>query len=1110
MMALFPRSIALGLVLLTGLVSRAQVIFNIADGDVVTCGGAMVDSGGEGGTGYSDNETITATICPDQPGEAISLNTVIFDLSAAGSAPTDVLNIYDGPTTNDPLIGSFVSGQSPGIITASYANATGCITLEFSSNEIGTGAFAFALSCFVPCQPPVAVATMSEASPALICQGEEVQFDASASFAAPGYNVVQYIWSFGDGSMDSTSGPLVSHVFPDPPGEHIVQLMIEDDNECVNTNSIELQILVSTTPTITGMANETLCVGETMALDADAEAVTWSGQPNVDFGEGILLPDQLGVVFSSSISMNQFASGQTMTSLSDIQEVCFEMEHSFMGDFVLQLISPTGETIIFHQQGGGNTFLGEPVDDDLQPNAIGTCYQYCFSPTATNGTWVDNANFSGVPLPAGTYESLQPFSNLLGSQFNGTWTINFTDLWGSDNGYICSWWIDFDPTLLPDVTVYTPVLDLTDPDSTSWSGNGLVLDPADPTQATFTPTTNGTETFTFTVTDNFGCDYDTTLTVTVNPAAVVDAVAIPPSGCGEPVQLNASLQSPVPTGPVVYQWSPGTDLSNVNLPYPVATPTADTWYTVAVFPAGHPLCGSTDSVFVNELTHLENDSALTDAVCHGDDSGSIEVITSGNGGPWNYTWIDGNGVVVQTTNSAEGDVFSGAGGPYTVVISEGPNGNGCTDTVEAVISEPSAVQMLTLSDDTTICRTGMAILEATAQGGSGTLSALWSDGFDDWQHAVAPMVSTTYSAWAMDSLGCLSDTLSVEVTVNAPLVIVVPDTVVTCPDLDTPLFPDTVYGGDGDYEYAWYTDPFQPDPGFVANLQDTTMVCVTLTDGCETPDVTRCILVAVKPIPDLILSADTVLGCDPFAVIFSVHDTTDAATVDWNFGDGIVVPGPPESVGHTYTDPGIFDVGVTVHWPNGCDDDSTIADMITVAAVPDAQFSWGPDPASTLDPTVEFNEQAGPYAVSWVWDFADLDTAHGPEVEYTFPNVFGGLYPVQLVVANYLGCTDTVVRNIEVMDEFLVFIPTAFTPNGDGINEQLFVLGDDIDTKDFQLRIFDRWGEEIFGTTDRSEGWDGSHNGGPVQDGVYSWRLNARSFYTGRPHELMGHVVVTR
>lgn len=1086
---------------------HAQNIFNIANGDVVSCSGAMVDSGGEGGPGYGNNEQFTATICPDQPGDAISLNTVIFNLNASGTAPGDELSIYDGATTGDPLIGTWTSGDSPGIITASFGNPTGCLTISFTSNETGTGAFAFSITCFVPCEPPVASAIMSEPSPALICQGEAVQFDGSGSTAPAGFNVIQWTWDFGDGVIDSTSGPVISHVFPDPASGHVVHLMVEDDNGCVNTNSVELEVRVSTTPTFSGMDDQTICVGETAALDADAQAVTWSGQPVVDFGDGLALPDELGVVFTSSITMSAFQVGQTLTDVNDIVSVCIDMEHSFMGDFVLQLTSPTGETMVFHQQGGGGTYLGIPVDDESQPNAVGTCYTYCFSPTATNGTWVDNA---GGTLPAGTYESLQPFSNLLGSQLNGTWTVSFTDLFGLDNGFICSWWIEFNPALLPDVTAYTPVLDINDPDSSGWSGAVLTTNPLDPSQATFAPTTSGPQTLTYSVTDNFGCTYDTTLTVNVNPAANVEATATPPEECGDPWQLNAALQQPIPQGPVTYYWTPTTGLNNSISPYPFASPDQDTWYVITAFPSGHPLCGTTDSVLVNGLTWLENDSIVTDAICHGDGTGHIQVVTTGNGGPWNYSWMNAGGTVVQTTMGANGDNFSGAGGTWTVVVSEGANGNNCSDTLQAVILEPSAVEMVSLSDDTLICRTGTATLVADVTGGTGSHTVHWSDGATGATHAVGPLGTTTWEVWATDSSGCMSDTLEVEVAVRPPLGLSVPDTVVTCFEQTTLLMPDTVFGGDGAYQYAWAGGTFTPDPGYTAAWQDTTLVCLTVTDGCETPDVTRCVLVAVKQIPDLVLTADTTEGCDPFFVIFNVQDTTGGATVTWNFGDGTVVNGPPAPVGHTYMDPGVFDVKVTAHWPNGCDDDSTFSDMIIVAAVPDAQFTWSPNPASTLDPTVHFAEQARPYAVMWSWDLAGLDTAMSPDPVFVFPNDVGGHYPVQLVVANYLGCTDTIVRTIEVMDEFLVFVPTAFTPDGDGVNEQLFVLGDDIDTQAFVLNIFNRWGQMVFSTEDRSIGWDGTFGGKPVPDGVYNWKLEARSLWTGISHKLSGHVSVLR
>jgi gliding motility-associated-like protein len=341
------------------------------------------------------------------------------------------------------------------------------------------------------------------------------------------------------------------------------------------------------------------------------------------------------------------------------------------------------------------------------------------------------------------------------------------------------------------------------------------------------------------------------------------------------------------------------------------------------------------------------------------------------------------------------------------------------------------------------------------------------------------------------------------------LTLLLADTAITCPNVDLVLNPDSAFGGDGQLMYDW-GEGFSADPTYTINTPTSQQVCVTLTDGCETPDVTRCIWVDVTPLPELLLSADTTLGCDPFAVRFNVIDTTNGASVDWSFGDGLVIPGPAGIVGHSYTDPGQYDVGVVVHWPNGCTDDTTIANMITVAAVPSAEFTWTPQPPSVIEPEVQFIEQAGPYATSYAWDFAGLgeDTAANPI--FVFPADVGNTYPVQLIVTNYLGCADTALRNVEVIDQFLVFIPNAFTPDGDGINDVLVVQGRDIATEDFGLMIFDRWGERIFESTDRFDGWDGTYGGSPVQNGVYAYRLNARSAYTGQPVQLLGHVTLVR
>ena len=101
------------------------------------------------------------------------------------------------------------------------------------------------------------------------------------------------------------------------------------------------------------------------------------------------------------------------------------------------------------------------------------------------------------------------------------------------------------------------------------------------------------------------------------------------------------------------------------------------------------MCGMADSVLVNPLTTMTNDTVVTDHLCHGDALGSIQILTVGTGGPWDYSWIDSSGNVVQSTVAANGDIFHGPGGTYQVLINEGPNGNGCPDSLLGTIMEPA-------------------------------------------------------------------------------------------------------------------------------------------------------------------------------------------------------------------------------------------------------------------------------------------------------------------------------------------------------------------------------------------------------------------------------------
>ncbi|MEO8732738.1 MAG: PKD domain-containing protein [Flavobacteriales bacterium] len=1087
--------------------------YPINGGDISTCSGALLDSGGQGGPGYSNNEDFTITICSGQPDSAVSLNFVIFNLSAAGTIPTDQITIYDGNSTGAPLLGTWSGTDSPGIVSASYNNPSGCLTVQFTSNEIGTGFFAAGISCATPCAPPTASAVMSEPAPALICQGESVGFDGSASTAATGFSIAQYLWDFGDGTLDSTSGAILNHVFAGPPAQHVVHLMLTDDNGCKNTNEVDLQVQVSIPPTFTNFNNITHCSGEPVDLTAitSVSSSTWTSIPDANFGGGIELPDNIGTPFSSSITFSSVPPGATLTNINDLLSVCISMEHSFMGDFVLQLTSPSGVTVIFHQQGGGGTYLGIPNDNDEGNPQIGTCWQYCFSPSATNGTWVANVNagISGPSLPAGTYESLNPMSAFVGSPLNGTWTLTFTDLWAADNGFICSWGINFDPSILPDDASYTPQPGFTSTDSSYWSGPSLTNSPTNPLHYIANPTDVGSHLYTYTVTDNFGCTYDTTLTITITPSVNFALSTVPPSVCGNPILLYTQLQLPIPTGALVYQWTPSTGLSSTGTPFPQASPTVPTWYQLHAYPYGHPMCGMTDSLLVNPLTTLQLDSVVGDHLCNGDSLGYIEAIPTGTGGPWNFTWTDdSSGAVVQSTTDALGDTLFASGGSYHVLVQEGANGNSCADSLTAVIGEPALLQLTDVSNDTTICLTGNALVAAGTTGGTAPSELHWDQGLSgDTIQAVSPPTTTTFTVHATDVNNCPSDTQQVTVSVLHSLQFYLPDTLVICPKVDLILAPDSIAGGDGEWSYDWGTGP-SSDSTHTVDLFGTQTFCMTLRDGCETPSVTHCVVVKVKPVPSLVMNPDSILGCEPFLVHFSLQDTTGAATADWDFGDGAAYTDLATSVAHNYDHYGVYTVTVNAHWPNGCSYDSTYTDLITVIDIPHLDFSWSPNPANIFENTVQFHELADQLAVSYQWDFAGLGSSTLTDPSFTFPNQIGASYPVELLVRNFLGCPDSITHIIEVQDEFLVYIPSAFTPDGDGLNDVLQVEGNDIAPDNFHLQIFDRWGAKIFDTTDPHQGWDGKMNGKVVKNGVYNWMLRAQSAYTGINHDLRGSVTL--
>lgn len=541
-------------------IGQTEIAFNSSTNNttISTCNGFIIDSGGQGGGGYSDGEDVTVTICPGTPGEVISIQFNLFNLSLADDNPSpsqtnvDYMHVYDGASTAANTLGTYSGNQLQGtVIQATALNPSGCITLRFTSNTAGTGAFTASVSCETPCVNPTAGGSIVggiTSDSIRVCLGEPVTFNSNGSSAGPGFTIVSYSWDFMDGS--TSNGQTVTHSFNEP-GQYRVQLFVTDDNGCQNTNLIDLQVLVATLPDFTGFPGPVeLCLGESVAFTATPEEyeVLWNGFSSSErINDGCLPDTLLGVSQEVELLQTGFEAGLVIDNISDIQGFCLDLEHSFMGDLVVILECPNGQTEILHQQGGGGTQLGVPVEQDnvdcSDPETLGEPFTYCFTPTATETwvEWVDNNGFAGT-LSAGNYEPIEPLTNLIGCPVNGVWTLRVIDNWASDDGTLFAFSLDLDPSLYPDVQEFEPQIGQAAdssywtypaPQATALSANADVI--------TISPTAAGTFNYVYSVRDDFGCLNDTSVTVSVAANPVPDAgpdITLCTEGS---VQLNGTI-----------------------------------------------------------------------------------------------------------------------------------------------------------------------------------------------------------------------------------------------------------------------------------------------------------------------------------------------------------------------------------------------------------------------------------------------------------------------------------------------------------------------------------------------------------------------------------------
>ena len=293
--------------------------------------------------------------------------------------------------------------------------------------------------------------------------------------------------------------------------------------------------------------------------------------------------------------------------------------------------------------------------------------------------------------------------------------------------------------------------------------------------------------------------------------------------------------------------------------------------------------------------------------------------------------------------------------------------------------------------------------------------------------------------------------------------------------------------------------------GLSLSTSGTNTLTLTSVQGCDS---LATLNLTVNPMPNASFAANYEDGCAPLQVTFS-NSGGSSGTCQWNLGNGVVSSNCGTVVG-TYNSFGCYDVSLQITSAAGCSSTLTLDDIVCVNPQPEASFVVNSQQLSNFDPTANFTNTSTGH-VSQTWNFGDgsgTSTLNNPQ--HTYPEA-AGYYYVTLVVANSHGCVDSTTQLIVVDNVVVFYVPNTFTPDGDVYNETfrpIFTAGFDI--YQYQMVIFNRWGEIIFESNNSEIGWDGTYGGNTCQDGTYIWQITYKEIGKDKRNEIRGHFNLLR
>lgn len=276
------------------------------------------------------------------------------------------------------------------------------------------------------------------------------------------------------------------------------------------------------------------------------------------------------------------------------------------------------------------------------------------------------------------------------------------------------------------------------------------------------------------------------------------------------------------------------------------------------------------------------------------------------------------------------------------------------------------------------------------------------------------------------------------------------------------------------------------------------------TNYCNAPDTLERDL-RIAPLVDARFTTPP-SGCVPYNAVFT-NTSLAGQQFFWDFGDGTT--STEVSPTHLYANTGTYTIKLVAFDAETCNQVDSTEFTITVSPIPTAAFSFGPQPAQENTPTTFFNNSIG--GVRYKWFFGDGDSTIRTTMDTVMHQYQStGTFTACLITINQFGCADTVCQPVPAVVKPLLDVPNAFTPGrpgGRGKNH--IVRPEGFGISKVMFRIYNRWGQKIFETTNPKQGWDGTFNGVPQPMDVYVYTLEAE-FFDGTRVSRKGDITLIR